>query len=129
MQTPSLAVQFHCTLSSCVLQSCGYKNSSPNCFCTPFESLHNKTKNHPFWMAFVLAQREGFEPSCDCSQTDFEELKIRLFLSLCIPNFRNFSQISDHFIALSGKNAGQMQGRRDERSLLFAASLRNHYSK
>ena len=37
-----------------------------------------------------VAQREGFEPSCGFPQTDFEELKIRLFLSLCIPNFRIF---------------------------------------
>ena len=37
-----------------------------------------------------VAEREGFEPSCGFPQTDFEELKIRLFLSLCIPNFRIF---------------------------------------
>jgi len=38
----------------------------------------------------LLAETVGFEPTCDCSQTDFEQLSHRLSLSLTIPNFRNF---------------------------------------
>ena len=29
-------------------------------------------KKPPKWAAFLLAEREGFEPSCACAQTDFE---------------------------------------------------------
>ena len=34
--------------------------------------LPKPKRKPPEWVVFFLAQREGFEPSCDCSQTDFE---------------------------------------------------------
>ena len=37
-----------------------------------FESLNKKIRQHDNAHYLILAQREGFEPSCDCSQTDFE---------------------------------------------------------
>ena len=73
------------------------------------------------WNCGLLAEREGFEPSCALAQTDFEQLSHRLSLSLTIPNFRNFQPISDRFIAPSEKNARLSQGQRDGRALLFAA--------
>ena len=36
----------------------------------------------------VLAQREGFEPSCDCSQTDFESLEAGVFWSILSASLR-----------------------------------------
>jgi len=35
-----------------------------------------------------VAQREGFEPSCDCSQTDFESLKAGVFWSILSASLR-----------------------------------------
>ena len=35
-----------------------------------------------------MAQREGFEPSCDCSQTDFESLDAGVFWSILSASLR-----------------------------------------
>ena len=35
-----------------------------------------------------LVQREGFEPSCDCSQTDFESLEAGVFWSILSASLR-----------------------------------------
>ncbi|MBQ8331778.1 MAG: hypothetical protein IJX94_04705 [Clostridia bacterium] len=35
-----------------------------------------------------MAEREGFEPSCACAQTDFEKSGRCHNPSLCVPNFR-----------------------------------------
>ncbi len=47
LRTPSLTVQFHCTLASYVLQSCDGKNVFPTHFYSPFESPQiPKEKGH-----------------------------------------------------------------------------------
>jgi len=54
-----------------------------------------------------MAQREGFEPSCDCSQTDFEKSGFCHNPSLCVPNFRKIRRFfrfsSAHLSDLSEK--------------------------
>ena len=52
------------------------QNNTPCCFVhcvrTPLSPPFRKRKNHPIGWFFFLAEREGFEPSCACAQTDFE---------------------------------------------------------
>jgi len=38
----------------------------------PYASWYKKTAPPPMVEVLFLAQREGFEPSCGCPQTDFE---------------------------------------------------------
>ena len=39
-------------------------------------------------LPFVLAQRVGFEPTCDCSQTDFESLEAGVFWGILSASLR-----------------------------------------
>ena len=55
------------------------QNNAPcsfvHCVRTPLSPPFRKRKNHPIGWFFFLAEREGFEPSCACAQTDFESVR------------------------------------------------------
>ena len=54
-----------------------------------------KTKKHPLRrMLFILAEREGFEPSWDCSQTDFESAPLWPLRYLSMLDLEKEKQIS-----------------------------------
>ena len=51
-------------------------------------------------LPFVLAQRVGFEPTCDCSQTDFESSSLRPLRYVSMSNIQfmqDCHMISSHF--------------------------------
>ena len=73
-------------------------NNSLGCFVhcvrTPLSPPFRKRKNHLIGWFFFLAEREGFEPSCACAQTDFEKYKECHNPSLCVPDFRKKRRFS-----------------------------------
>lgn len=62
----------------------------------------------------VLAQREGFEPSCDCSQTDFEGFESHMWYAAA-------SIFMPHFTANRTKNHGEIAQAQKRKSIRHAS--------
>ena len=57
----------------------------------------------------LLAQGVGFEPTCDCQQTDFEQMGMRPVSSRFVPETRGFSGIFAGLHAGCEKFAGKLR--------------------
>ena len=57
----------------------------------------------------LLAEMVGFEPMCDCSQTDFEQLGRCPVSSRIVPEKRGFWGISAGLYAVCEKFAGKLR--------------------
>ena len=58
---------------------------------------------------FVFTQREGFEPSCCCQQTDFEQMGMRPVSSHIVPENGGFLGIFAGLYAVYEKFAGKLR--------------------
>ncbi|MDD4494668.1 MAG: hypothetical protein PHV32_10060, partial [Eubacteriales bacterium] len=54
--------------------------------------LDEKKVQKPAWLLDLLAERAGFEPAWDCSQTDFENSTLSGVYRILLKIVRNYNQ-------------------------------------
>ena len=67
---------------------CRPEHWNPEEWSLPLGSGRQNKRQLLLQLPFVLAQRVGFEPTCDCSQTDFESLEAGVFWSILSASLR-----------------------------------------